>query len=871
MNLKTYILLLLFSINPVIVFAQLNPNIIGDAIIQGNNCFTITPDMMFQAGGVYYNNPIDFSEDFTIYYQSGFGSKDFDGADGMAIVFKRDFQPQLGNAGGGLSYQGILTSLIVEFDTWQNFEFGDPAFDHISIMKNGDANHTNPVNSLAGPVQASATSGNIEDGNTHEVKIEWSADQQLFVVYFDCIIRLQINLDIKNLIFGGDDSIYFGFVGSTGGSSNVHQVCLNRVSFVDNLQLQDKTICNEGSIEIDATIASGVSYSWSPIDGVSDPNIANPSFSPDETTTYTVTIPDVCGDVVVEDVTVSVLPFEDVSFDEVNPICAGDELQELPLISNNGISGFWSPQLNNTTTTTYTFIPTSNPCVNLFTLEIVVNPLQIPSISPGINICEGDTLAELPTTSSNGISGTWSPELDNTVTTIYTFTPNPDEECAVSRTLEIIVNPLEVPQFDVSDSICEGEFISLPTISINGITGRWTPELNTTTTTTYTFTPSEDQCATEVELVINVNTRVTPIFDAIDVICEGDALSDLPTTSNNGITGIWSPEINNTTTTLYTFIPLDSECASETTIEIEVTPSVIPIFNYPITSICPGEALEALPAQSINEISGTWSPEFNNQLTTAYTFTPNLDEICAIETTIVIIVTEPILPIFVNVQSICVGDILDPLPQISTNGITGTWFPELDNTITTNYTFTPDTGQCAIQTTLEIEVLPIRELTIAIIINSVAFANNQSVTVNVTGGTGSYEYQLDDLPWQIENSFNRIRGCEEHIIKVRELSRCSNIPVETFRILEYPKFFTPNGDTENEIWNIDCLRDQIGAKVTIFNRYGKVITTIDPSRFGWNGLYNDSLMPSSDYWFKAEYVNSDGTPQTFVSHFSLKR
>jgi gliding motility-associated-like protein len=92
-----------------------------------------------------------------------------------------------------------------------------------------------------------------------------------------------------------------------------------------------------------------------------------------------------------------------------------------------------------------------------------------------------------------------------------------------------------------------------------------------------------------------------------------------------------------------------------------------------------------------------------------------------------------------------------------------------------------------------------------------------------------------------------------------------------FRILEYPKFFTPNGDSENETWNIECLRDQVGAKITIFNRYGKVLSVIDPSRFGWNGLYNDALMPSSDYWFKADYRNSEGIPQTFVSHFSLKR
>ena len=129
-------------------------------------------------------------------------------------------------------------------------------------MKNGDANHSNPVNNLAGPVQASLSNPDIEDSNDHEIKIEWFALQQVLIVYFDCIPRIQITMDIKASIFGGDDSVYFGFVSSTGGNSNLHQVCLNRVSFVDNLQLQDVTICEGESSEIDATIASGVSYSW---------------------------------------------------------------------------------------------------------------------------------------------------------------------------------------------------------------------------------------------------------------------------------------------------------------------------------------------------------------------------------------------------------------------------------------------------------------------------------------------------------------------------------------------------------------------------------------------------------------------------------
>ena len=54
------------------------------------------------------------------------------------------------------------------------------------------------------------------------------------------------------------------------------------------------------------------------------------------------------------------------------------------------------------------------------------------------------------------------------------------------------------------------------------------------------FTPDVGQCATAVNMTIAVNPNVTPTFTQIPAICSGGALSDLLTTSNNGITGTWS-------------------------------------------------------------------------------------------------------------------------------------------------------------------------------------------------------------------------------------------------------------------------------------------------------------------------------------------
>lgn len=64
-------------------------------------------------------------------------------------------------------------------------------------------------------------------------------------------------------------------------------------------------------------------------------------------------------------------------------------------------------------------------------------------------------------------------------------------------------------------------------------------------------------------------------------------------------------------------------------ITIATTATVTPTFDLP-TSICVDAAF-VLPTTSVNNIAGTWSPAFNNQATTTYTFTSTAA--CTAETT----------------------------------------------------------------------------------------------------------------------------------------------------------------------------------------------------------------------------------------------
>lgn len=329
-----------------------------------------------------------------------------------------------------------------------------------------------------------------------------------------------------------------------------------------------------------------------------------------------------------------------------------------------------------------------------------ISALIIPTFNQPEPICSGENIVSLPLTSLNGIVGTWSPEINNEVTTTYTFTPN-DGQNAESTTISIDVVPLVTPSFDLPTSICSGSVIdNLPETSLEGITGVWSPQINNIQTTTYTFTPNTGQCASTVEITIDITPRITPTFDSISPICSSSYF-ELPIVSIEGITGIWSPEFDNSMTKTYLFTPDDTQCAITVEATIVITPSIVPLFDA-VTPVCNGEALLPLPTISINGVTGTWSPEIDNTVTTEYTFTPD-DIQCASIATLTITIN-PIVPLFDAIEPICSGGIINALPTTSINNITGSWSPDIDNSVTTTYTFTPDEGQCASETTLTVVV-----------------------------------------------------------------------------------------------------------------------------------------------------------------------
>jgi gliding motility-associated-like protein len=136
------------------------------------------------------------------------------------------------------------------------------------------------------------------------------------------------------------------------------------------------------------------------------------------------------------------------------------------------------------------------------------------------------------------------------------------------------------------------------------------------------------------------------------------------------------------------------------------------------------------------------------------------------------------------------------------------------------------------------------------------------------GGFGVYEYSLNAIDWQSSPIFTSLPN-GSYTIYVRDIQGCGLLITNTIQTITFPNYFTPNGDGYNDFWNIN-LPENYNGLISIFDRYGKLIKQISPSSIGWDGTFNSELLPSTDYWFKVEYLE-DNINKEFKSHFTLKR
>ena len=158
-------------------------------------------------------------------------------------------------------------------------------------------------------------------------------------------------------------------------------------------------------------------------------------------------------------------------------------------------------------------------------------------------------------------------------------------------------------------------------------------------------------------------------------------------------------------------------------------------------------------------------------------------------------------------------------------------------------------------------------------------------------GIGNYEYRLEQRRGEdnyiVAEEYTDTPSWRDmdpgiYRLRIKDTNGCNPEAIIDLYALGYMKYFTPNGDGINDVWNIIGIYigdDENLPPLFIFDRFGKLISQINPAgtgisgfvEQGWNGTFNNKTMPQADYWFKITVPLSNGEDKVFNGHFTLIR
>ena len=357
--------------------------------------------------------------------------------------------------------------------------------------------------------------------------------------------------------------------------------CKNRDSFFVNFYAapnvdagQDTSVClNLGSFRDSVGLqASGaLSYSWTPISGLSNPAISNPISRPASNTTYFVTGTDFRGCTATDSVKVYFLdPSLNLIIEDAKAMCADDTITLTILQQGNGIYN-WSPPvgISNPTANNPVFFPADttnyiftiqNYCYQKSdTVTIIVHPLPVISGNKIDSVCIGNSV-QIAASGAVVYNWTFNTTLSDTtianpiatpvITTTYYVTGTDQFGCKNSDSVLVYVYFPPVTKVDPDTPfICLGQPITLiasggvkylwandPTLSSLSISGPVAIPLDTTTY--YVTVTNIHNCSASDSIVINVQLPVTATAQSPFDVCEGKSLQ---LSSSGGFYYQWIP------------------------------------------------------------------------------------------------------------------------------------------------------------------------------------------------------------------------------------------------------------------------------------------------------------------------------------------
>lgn len=546
-----------------------------------------------------------------------------------------------------------------------------------------------------------------------------------------------------------------------------------------------------------------------------------------------------------------------MSISNSGPYCEGEDIE---LFANNntalfynwfGPNGFTSTVQNPTIpggivdatyTGTYYLHYEDNGCEDTLAIEVIVYDPVLPQFTQYDAFCQDAQIPALPSPSLNNspltelpVNGAWSPAINNQQTTTYLFTPSPDQ-CALTTTMQITIIPNIVPQFTQIGPFCIGSQIdALPTTSLDNIPGNWAPVIiDNQQTSTYDFTPNPGECAFPTVMTVVINPLVQPVFTQVATICQDDNLNPLPTISNNGIVGAWTPVMNNQTTTPYDFEPNPGQCALPAQMTIQVWPRPLPDFDMDETVGCaPFRVFYQNMTGFPNPTSCQWNMGNGDVINSCGSFVSSTyNNPGCYDITLTMTYPGNCVNSYTAVEAVCVE--ADPIAAFSAN-----------------------------PTQVEIN-------------DPVAFTNLSSGAVEYEWNFGDFTGTFGDVnPTHIYESpgFYLV-----YLVAFTDFG-CSDtasqaILVEEPLIYYIPNTFTPDNDQFNQTFKPVMSQgvDIFGYQLLIFNRWGEVLFESNDAEFGWDGTYGGKIVQDGTYVWKIRYrlIGVD-KPQEMMGHINLIR
>lgn len=624
----------------------------GNAVSVSASCYRLTANTASQAGSAWNLTPLNLNQPFDLYFNILLGCSD-GGADGMAFVLQTS-STALGAGGGGMGFQGLTQSFAVEFDTYQNSNFGDLLTDHIAIMSNGSVDHTS-ANNLAGPVSATPFSANVEDCADHLVQFSWNPGTSTFSVYFDCSLRLTYTGNIAQNFFGGNPSVLWGWTAGTGALANEHRFCVTTPNFVASVNKSGDLGCTGPSVSLTATPATAASYSWSN-GAVPGPGLNTAVVSAAGTYTVTVTQSNGCSStasVTVNSIGGSIPPVSAAKSGDLSCTNTSVTLFATPV---TGATYVWSggatpiAGTGNATATaagTYTVVVTApNGCSAIASVTVSSTGNTIPvSLSKSGDLGCAVSSVTLTASSVAGATFSWSagatPAVGGsaTVTAAGNYTVTASSNGCTSTASVTVSSTTNLPPITLNksgDLSCTLNTVVLSATAVPGATFSWsagaTPSGAGSATVTaagaYSVTASLNGCTAAASIAVSSNN--TPVSAGIThagfLNCNTGSAT-LTATPAIGMSYAWSggatPVAGTNTATInapgtYTVVVTDlSNGCTGTAAATLVNASV----NAGPTQVIPVNSSASLTAQYVGPASGQSCAQYSQSTIARATYT----------------------------------------------------------------------------------------------------------------------------------------------------------------------------------------------------------------------------------------------------------